>query len=85
MVAPFVSCTVPTLWHEALPLLSAAAQHGHDQGPKRFLDQVLWPEFSELDQALRAYLHQVTMRVIREEVFADASKAQEISEALPPN
>src|SRR4051812_44932071 len=32
MVAPFVSCTVPTLRHEALPLLSAAAQHGHDQG-----------------------------------------------------
>src|SRR3979409_290974 len=32
MVAPFVSCTVPTLWLEALPLLSAAAQHGHDQG-----------------------------------------------------
>jgi hypothetical protein len=25
------------------------------------------------------------MRVIREEVFADASEAQEISEALPPN
>jgi hypothetical protein len=32
MVAPFVSCTVPTLWHEALPLLSAAAQYSHDQG-----------------------------------------------------
>src|SRR5882672_7868240 len=55
------------------------------RAPKRFLDQVLWPEFSELDQALQAYLHQVTMRVIREEVFADASEAQEISEALPPN
>ena len=36
------------------------------RAPKRFLDQVLWPEFSELDQALQAYLHQVTMRVIRE-------------------
>ena len=23
---------LPTLWFEALPLLSAAAQHGHDQG-----------------------------------------------------
>jgi hypothetical protein len=55
----------------------------------RFPDQILWPEFSELDQALRAYLHQmlhqVTMRVIREEVFANASEVQEISEALPPN
>ena len=49
------------------------------RAPKRFLDQVLWPEFSELDQALQAYLHQVTLRVIREEVYADASEAQEIS------
>ena len=55
------------------------------RAPKRFLDQVLWPEFSELDQALQAYLHQVTLRVIREEVYADASEAQEIAEALPPN
>jgi tRNA nucleotidyltransferase (CCA-adding enzyme) len=45
------------------------------RAPKRFLDQVLWPEFSELDQALQAYLHQVTLRVIREEVYADASEA----------
>jgi hypothetical protein len=55
------------------------------RGPKRFLDQVLWPEFTELDQALQSYLHQVTLRVIRDEVFADASEAQEIPEALPPN
>src|SRR6266404_5574858 len=55
------------------------------RAPKRFLDQVLWPEFSELDQALQAYLHQVTLRVIREEVYADASEAQEVSEALRPN
>ena len=55
------------------------------RAPKRFLDQVLWPEFSELDQALQVYLHQVTLRVIRDEVFADASEAQEIPEALPPN
>src|ERR1700760_3698654 len=55
------------------------------RAPKRFLDQVLWPQFSELDQALQAYLHHVTLRVIRDEVFADASEAQEIAEALPPN
>jgi hypothetical protein len=55
------------------------------RAPKRFLDQVLWPEFSELDPALQAYLHQVTLRVIREEVYADVSEAQEVPEALPPN
>src|SRR6266849_414407 len=55
------------------------------RAPKRFIEQVLWPEFSELDQALQAYLHQVTLRVIREEVYADASDAQEVPESLPPN
>jgi hypothetical protein len=31
------------------------------------------------------YLHEVTLRVIPDEVFADASEAQEVPEALPPN
>jgi len=55
------------------------------RAPKQFIDQVLWPEFSELATALKAYLHEVTLRVIREEVFADASDAREVPEALPPN
>jgi hypothetical protein len=55
--------------------------------PKRFVDQVLWPEFTELNTALQSYLHEVTLRVIREEVHSDTSEAQEVSapEALPPN
>lgn len=51
--------------------------------PRGFVDQVLWPEFSELNQALRAYLEEVTLRVIRDEVHADASEATEIAQALP--
>jgi hypothetical protein len=47
------------------------------RAPRGFIDQVLWPEFGELDRALQAYL-QVTLRVIRDEVFADASEAQEV-------
>jgi hypothetical protein len=85
MVAPFVSCPVPTLSRETLPILSAAAQHGHNQGAEAVSRPGPVARVSELDQALQAYLRQVTMRVIREEVFADASDAQEISEALPPN
>src|SRR6184192_1912183 len=50
------------------------------RAPKRFLDQVLWPEFSELDQALQAYLHQVTMRVIREEVKFGKLRPQDLVE-----
>jgi hypothetical protein len=52
------------------------------RAPRRFVDQVLWPEFSELNCALQAYLHEVTLRVIREDVYADASEAQEVPEAL---
>jgi len=55
------------------------------RAPRQFIDQVLWPEFSELAEALRTYLREVTLRVIREEVFADTSDAQEVPEALPPN
>jgi hypothetical protein len=52
--------------------------------PKGFVDLVLWPEFSDLDTTLKAYLHEVTLRIIREDVFADTSDAQEVPEALPP-
>jgi hypothetical protein len=55
------------------------------RAPRLFFDQVLWPEFSELDRALQAYLHEVTLRVIREDVYADTSEAQEVPEALPSN
>jgi hypothetical protein len=55
------------------------------RAPKGFIDEVLWPEFTELDVALKAYLQDITLRVIREEVFADAGEAQEVPEALPPN
>ena len=55
------------------------------RAPKDFIDQVLWPEFSELDRALAIYLHEATLRVIRQEVYSDTSEAQEVPEALPPN
>lgn len=51
--------------------------------PQGFVDQVLWPEFQELNQALRHYLNEVTLRVIRDEVYADASEAAEVPQALP--
>jgi hypothetical protein len=54
------------------------------RAPKGFIDQTLWPEFTELHRALHAYLHEVTLRVIREEVYADTSEAPEVPEALPP-
>src|SRR6266480_1576933 len=55
------------------------------RAPKGFIDQVLWAEFSELNRALQIYLHEVTLRVIRREVYSDTSEAQEVPEALPLN
>jgi hypothetical protein len=52
------------------------------RAPRSFIDQVLWPEFGELNDALRVYLNEVTERIIRDEVFTDTSEAPEV--AQPP-
>lgn len=52
--------------------------------PQGFSDSVLWPEFTQLNQALRTYLNEVTLRVIHEEIHSDASEAQEVPDALLP-
>jgi len=51
--------------------------------PKSFVDQVLWPEFQELNAALVQYLDEVTTRVIRDEVHRDTSEATEAPSTLP--
>ena len=48
--------------------------------PRGFAEQVLWAEFRELNQALQAHLNEVTLRVIREDVDADASEAPEVDQ-----
>lgn len=53
------------------------------RAPRGFIDQVLWVEFQELERSLRAYLNQVTTRVIREQVYTDTSEATEVAGALP--
>jgi len=53
------------------------------RAPKGFVEQVLWPEFRELNQALMQYLNDVTIRVIREAVHRDTSEAAEVTQALP--
>lgn len=53
------------------------------RAPRRFIQEVLWREFCDLDADLQAYLHEVTLKVIREEVYADTSDAPEVPDALP--
>jgi hypothetical protein len=47
---------------------------------KSFVDQTLWPEFTELDNVLQKYLSDVTNRVIREAIHEDNSEAEERSQ-----
>lgn len=46
--------------------------------PRRFCDDVLWPEFIALSAELRTYLEQVTDRVIAEGLHGDSSEAPEM-------
>ena len=49
--------------------------------PKSFVEQVLWPEFEELNVALTAYLSGITEKVIREEVHGETGDADEVEKA----
>jgi hypothetical protein len=50
------------------------------KAPRSFVDQVLWPEFQELNAALSAYLAEITDRLIREEVHGETADAEEREE-----
>jgi hypothetical protein len=53
------------------------------RAPRQFAQEVLWPEFNELNGELQTYLHEVTLKLVRREVYSDTSDAQELPEALP--
>ena len=50
------------------------------RAPNSFVEQVLCPEFEELNAALTAYLSEITERVIREEVHSETGDADEVDE-----
>ncbi len=50
--------------------------------PKSFVDETLWPEFTQLNDVLRSYLEATTERVIGKGVHEDSSEA-EVRKALP--
>jgi hypothetical protein len=52
--------------------------------PQSFLDQVLWPEFAQINAALTDYLADITDKVIRAEVFREAGEAEEVPEPARP-
>ena len=50
------------------------------KAPRRFVDETLWPEFQQLNAALRTYLEEITDRVIAEALHGDSSEATEVAE-----
>jgi hypothetical protein len=48
--------------------------------PKRFVDETLWPEYRELDQALRDALDRVTDQTIANVFQQETSEAEERDE-----
>jgi len=50
------------------------------KAPESFVNQVLWPEFEQLDAALATYLSEITDRVIREEVHGETGDADVVAE-----
>ena len=48
------------------------------QVPKRFVDEILWPEFQQLNATLRAFLDEVTERVVAAALHGDSSDAAEV-------
>lgn len=55
--------------------------------PERFVDEILWPQFEELNKTLGVFLAEVTDRVISEGINTDSSEAEvrPPSSALPGN
>ena len=48
--------------------------------PERFLDEILWPEFLELDKVLSDHLLQITEKIIRENICSDTSEVSEVQQ-----
>jgi hypothetical protein len=49
--------------------------------PPSFVDDVLWPEFVELNAVLTDYLLEVTRKIIREEVHGETAEADEVADS----
>lgn len=49
---------------------------------KRFVDETLWPEFQEISETLRAYLSEVTERVVGQVIHQDSSEAEIVAKPI---
>jgi hypothetical protein len=47
------------------------------RAPDSFINNILWPEFLQIKDALNEYLNEATDRIIREEVYNNSAEAAE--------
>lgn len=47
--------------------------------PRSFVNETLWPEFLELSEVLKAYLEEVTDRVISQAIHEDAGEVEVVA------
>ena len=52
------------------------------KAPKPFVHETLWPEYQQINAAMRAYLDEITDRLIADVIHGDSSEATEVIE--PP-
>ena len=50
--------------------------------PPSFVKETLWPEFEKFNETLRAYLDDITERVISEGIYKDNTEADVIDDNL---
>lgn len=50
------------------------------KAPKRFIDEVLYPEFNALDHELFLHISKITMDIIKTEIYDDTSEILELED-----
>lgn len=50
------------------------------RAPASVVNATLWPEFEDLNRALTTHLHEITRKIIQEEVHGSTQDAEELSE-----
>jgi tRNA nucleotidyltransferase (CCA-adding enzyme) len=80
----------PDHWHRRL-FIALCRRHGLEpyryrgqrhttvvvRAPGSFINNILWPEFLQIKDALNEYLNEATERIIREEVYSNSAEAAE--------
>jgi hypothetical protein len=80
----------PDHWHRRL-FVALCRRHGLEpyryrrqrhttvvvRAPDSFINNILWPEFLQIKDALNEYLNEATDRIIREEVYNNSAEAAE--------